>query len=168
MIVKTTLLHSFTVLLFLSQLLLCSSCASAARRHLLRKQGRGTTNVRKAAVMNNQANDQEFDYKKNFEIKRYNDVLSDAILASRCSKVIEWCFSSMLLLSDTGIANTKEAHNHIGIREHLILMVTLWFPDGSPTSWLLRCSPLQFYSKDWVTSPSPSKCPQTSHFFLWP
>ena len=45
--------------------------------------------MRRAAVMNNQANDQEFDYKKNFEIKRYNDVLSGAILASRCSKVIE-------------------------------------------------------------------------------
>ncbi|XP_041497545.1 myosin-IIIa isoform X2 [Microtus oregoni] len=48
---------------------------SAARRHLLRKQGRGTTNVRKAAIMNNRANDQEFDYKKNFEIKRESFVM---------------------------------------------------------------------------------------------
>ncbi|XP_075827227.1 myosin-IIIa [Microtus pennsylvanicus] len=51
---------------------------SAARRHLLRKQGRGTANVRKAAVMNNRANDQEFDYKKNFEIKRESFVMKQA------------------------------------------------------------------------------------------
>ncbi|CAO2594794.1 Myo3a [Lemmus lemmus] len=48
---------------------------SAARRHLLRKQRRETTNVRNTTVMNNQANDQEFDYKKNFEIKRESFVM---------------------------------------------------------------------------------------------
>ncbi|XP_038190783.1 myosin-IIIa [Arvicola amphibius] len=48
---------------------------SAARRHLLRKQGRETANTRKTAVMNNQATDQEFDYKKNFEIKRESFVM---------------------------------------------------------------------------------------------
>ncbi|XP_057643828.1 myosin-IIIa [Chionomys nivalis] len=48
---------------------------SAARRHLLRKQGRRTANVKEAAVINNRANEQEFDYKKNFEIKRESFVM---------------------------------------------------------------------------------------------
>ncbi|KAL1785149.1 myosin-IIIa [Sigmodon hispidus] len=43
---------------------------SAARRHLMRKQGKGTANMKNTAVVNIRANDQEFDYKKNFETKR--------------------------------------------------------------------------------------------------
>ncbi|XP_059119012.1 myosin-IIIa [Peromyscus eremicus] len=43
---------------------------SAARRHLMRKQGKETANVKNTAVTNLQANDREFDYKKNFETKR--------------------------------------------------------------------------------------------------
>ncbi|XP_055464565.1 myosin-IIIa [Psammomys obesus] len=42
----------------------------AARRHLMKKQGKETANVKNAAVMNIQTNEQEFDYKKNFKTKR--------------------------------------------------------------------------------------------------
>eukprot|EP00072_Mus_musculus_P025957 NP_680779.3 myosin-IIIa [Mus musculus] len=43
---------------------------SAARRHLLRKHGKETSNVKSAAGRSIRAKDQEFDYKKNFETKR--------------------------------------------------------------------------------------------------
>ncbi|XP_021050844.2 myosin-IIIa [Mus pahari] len=43
---------------------------SAARRHLLRKHGKETSNVKSAAGKSIRAKDQEFDYKKNFETKR--------------------------------------------------------------------------------------------------
>ncbi|XP_036044389.1 myosin-IIIa [Onychomys torridus] len=43
---------------------------SAARRHLMRKQGKEAANVKHTAATNIQANDREFDYKKNFETKR--------------------------------------------------------------------------------------------------
>ncbi|KAL6093327.1 hypothetical protein STEG23_036207, partial [Scotinomys teguina] len=43
---------------------------SAARRHLMRKQGKETANVKNPAVTNIEAKDREFDYKKNFETKR--------------------------------------------------------------------------------------------------
>ncbi|XP_040611336.1 myosin-IIIa isoform X4 [Mesocricetus auratus] len=43
---------------------------SAARRHLMRKQGKETAKVKNTAVRNIQANDPEFYYKKNFETKR--------------------------------------------------------------------------------------------------
>lgn len=55
----------------------------------MRKQGKEIANVKNTSTTNIQANDREFDYKKNFETKRYNDVLSDTILPSRCSKVVE-------------------------------------------------------------------------------
>lgn len=58
----------------------------------MRKQGKETAKVKNTAVRNIQANDQEFDYKKNFQDKRYNDVLSDTILQPRYSKIIESCF----------------------------------------------------------------------------
>ncbi|XP_051006852.1 myosin-IIIa [Acomys russatus] len=43
---------------------------SAARRHLMRKQGKETASGENPAATNIQTNDQEFDYKKNFETKR--------------------------------------------------------------------------------------------------
>lgn len=50
----------------------------------MRKHGKETSNVKNTAGRSIRAKDQEFDYKKNFEAKRYNDVLPDTISATRC------------------------------------------------------------------------------------
>lgn len=49
---------------------------SAARGHLVRKQRKEIVNMKNTAVTTIQTSDQEFDYQKNFENTRYNDVYS--------------------------------------------------------------------------------------------
>lgn len=46
----------------------------AARGHMVRKQQKEIVNTKNITVTTIQNQDQEFDYKKNFENKRYNDV----------------------------------------------------------------------------------------------
>lgn len=74
----------FTWIMFFFSLfwltLLRTLCVSAARGHLVRKQRKAVVNTKNTAVTTIQTHDQEFDYKKNFENKRYNDVHSSTIL----------------------------------------------------------------------------------------
>ncbi|XP_027261146.1 myosin-IIIa isoform X3 [Cricetulus griseus] len=60
---------------------------SAARKHLMRKQGKETAKVKNTAVRNIQANDQEFDYKKNFQDKRESFVTKQTKKAANESNI---------------------------------------------------------------------------------
>lgn len=55
--------------------LLWALYVSAARGLLVRKQRKEIVNTKNTAVTTIQTHDQEFDYKKNFENKRYNNVI---------------------------------------------------------------------------------------------
>ncbi|MEJ1284359.1 myosin IIIA [Cricetulus griseus] len=60
---------------------------TAARKHLMRKQGKETAKVKNTAVRNIQANDQEFDYKKNFQDKRESFVTKQTKKAANESNI---------------------------------------------------------------------------------
>lgn len=84
--------------------------------------------------MSVRAKDQEFDYKKNFETKRYNNVLSDTIWSTWCLRIRHGDYRIMfpvfvapVWVSDTDLSNTSEMHSHLvllGVCGHLMLMMT--------------------------------------------
>lgn len=88
-------------------MLLWTLYVSAARGHLVRKQRKEIVNTKNTAVTTIQTRDHEFDYKKNFENKRYSDVHSYTILTLYIFQICKVKIKFRVFLAPNQVPNTS-------------------------------------------------------------
>jgi hypothetical protein len=116
---------------FLTLTLFGALCASATRGHLARKQRKEIIDKKNTVVTTMQTHDREFDYKKNFENKRYNHILPYTILTGFLFKSIKHriMFTVFLLPNKVPGTDTSNVSEHPG--------ATFLFFSSLEVCWLL-------------------------------
>lgn len=108
-------------------MLLWTLYVSAARGHLVRKLRKEIVNTKNTAVTSIQTHDQQFDYKKNFEDKRYIDVHFYTILTLYIFQICKVKIKFTVFLVPNQAPNTSA----LNVSEHPVATLVFFILFGS-------------------------------------